>query len=238
MSDRKLDRDDRILNAVCFAIQQCASQFNRLIANMSKLILSLALLVAVNGYGQLVTTGVGNSNLQSGFSESFGVDLSLRGNNFVFQQGGGPLLPAFGPPINPSRIGIGGPGGGLSIFGGQSSSRSITSQSASVTSLDGTPGSIVSQQLTPFVTGLTPVVGSQTGAVAAARGETLRRISESQLASRDAKLRTYLRRAERAQESGNLRMARANYRLAFGLANFQLKQQIQNRVENLSPSKK
>ena len=206
---------------------------------MSKIILSLAMLAAVNGFGQMVTTEVGNTNAQSGFGESVGVDWSIRGNNFFFNngvgnQGAGPLLPPFGPPINPSRIGISGPNGSLSIYGGQSSSRSITSQSASVTTLDGYPGSIVSQQMTPFVTGITPVVGNQQNAVAAARNETLRRISESESARQNSELRKYLRRAERGEESGNLRMARANYRLAFGLANARLRQQIEYRVANLA----
>ena len=110
--------------------------------------------------------------------------------------------------------------GTLSITGGQSSTRSITSQSASVTTMDGYPGQIVNQQLRPFVTGITPVVGDRAvaGPVVNARDATLNRISQSAAARDNAKLTRYLRRAESAAEKGNARMARANYKMALGLA--------------------
>ena len=108
----------------------------------------------------------------------------------------------------------------IRITGGQSSNRSITSQSASVTTMDGYPGQIVSQQLRPFVTGVTPVVGGRSAAapIADSRHATLARISQSAAARSNAKLARYLRRAESATEKGNVRMARANYKLAYGIA--------------------
>ena len=151
---------------------------------------------------QLIQTNVGSTNIGTGF----------------------------GPPINPSRITLPVPGGRLSIFGGQSSSRSIVSQSASVTTMDGVPGSIVSQQLTPFVTGVTPVVGgrgpggsgSGLGSVpvagSAATQQVVRRISESAAARQNATLQRFLRRAELGQRRGNVRMMRANYRSAMRIA--------------------
>ena len=149
---------------------------------------------------QLIQTNVGSTNIGTGF----------------------------GPPINPSRITLPVPGGRLSIFGGQSSSRSIVSQSASVTTMDGVPGSIVSQQLTPFVTGVTPVVGgrgpggSGLGSVpvagSAATQQVVRRISESAAAKQNATLQRFLRRAELGQRRGNVRMMRANYRSAMRIA--------------------
>ncbi len=41
---------------------------------------------------------------------------------------------------------------------------------------------------------------------------------QSQVELQDRKLAQYLQRAERAESEGNVRMARANYRLAIGIA--------------------
>ena len=54
----------------------------------------------------------------------------------------------------------GGGGFNLNLFGGKGSSRTLTSQTPSIVVPNGVPGTIADQTLRPFVTGITPVVGS------------------------------------------------------------------------------
>ena len=182
---------------------------------------------------QLIRQQVDNVGWQSGFSESFGLQWGLRGPNFQFQTGGPPLIPPFGPPVVPSSIGLGGPGGSLRLFGGQSSSQSVVGTSASVTTMNGVPGMIQDQTLRPFVTGFTPVVGAANtplASIAHAREQTLSRISEAAANAKLEKLQRYLRRAERGEEQENRRMALANYRLALGMAPPSIANQIRQRM--------
>lgn len=212
-----------------------------------RVIIPAALLFAGIGgtppaHGQaLVGNQVGNTVGSSSFFESTGVAWSLRGPGFHAQFGGGPpLLPPFGPPLNASSVGVGfgggGVSGGLRLFGGQSSSSSLVGTSASVTTLDGAPGQIQSGAVRPFVTGFTPIVGNYpvqpNDGIAASRQTVLQSIAESKAAAQNVKLQRYLRRAERADSEGNLRMARANYRLALPLASPPLRAEIIRRLRN------
>lgn len=189
---------------------------------------------------QLINQQVDRVGWQSGFSESFGLQWGLRGNNFQFQTGGPPLIPPFGPPVQPSSIGFNAPGGSLRLFGGQSSSQSIVGTSASVTTMNGVPGMIQDQSLRPFVTGFTPVVGAANAPlapIAHARQQTLSRISDAAASAKLEKLQRYLRRAERGEEENNLRMAIANYRLAIGIAPPEIAAQIHRHVRGLKASR-
>jgi len=56
------------------------------------------------------------------------------------------------------------------ISGGQGSTRSVSSTSASLTLTDGVPGFIAASTLRPFVTGLVPVVGDYGGGMAPVYG--------------------------------------------------------------------
>jgi hypothetical protein len=192
-----------------------------------------------NVNAQMVTQGVGNIGLGSGFGESFGVGWWLHGPNFDFRTGGPPLQVPFGPQVQPSSIGPGFVGnsfsGGLTLYGGQASTSSISGTSASVTSMDGFPGSIQSGTVRPFVTGFTPVVGQYPmppiDPTAAIRQTQLDKIAWSKMKSQNERLQQYLERAERAEKSGDLKMARANYRRALMLASPELQLQIRDRMK-------
>jgi hypothetical protein len=110
-----------------------------------------------------------------------------------------------------------------------------------LTTTDGVPGSISSGVIQPFVTSFTPVVGNYAGATApldqaanfsqqlgASQRSSLR---QSQIELQDRKLAQYLQRFERAESEGNVRMARANYRLAIGIAAEPLRSELQRRMQ-------
>ena len=205
-----------------------------------RILLGCAAVVAVSDRlgAQMIGQNVTLNESRVGYAESFGTDWAIRGNGFALGFGGPPLLPPFGPQVPSSRIGFGGPKGHFSLFGGQASSSSISSTAASVTSLNGMPASIQDQRLVPFVTGLTPIVGSAgygpVDSVSNSRHETLRRISESAAALHNAKLQRYLRRAELGVQSGSLRMALSNYRRALAIAPIELRREITTRINSLS----
>ena len=187
-----------------------------------------------------------SSPFQSIGSDSFhgsSIDWTLRGPNWFANFGGqGPLLPPFGggdPGAGLSGgfgFGGGGVSGSLGFNFAQGSTQSISSTTPSVTTMDGSPGSISSTVIRPFVTGFTPIVGDYRGAVAPLRGaaQASQRIGQnqyqavrnSQNALHNKKLQQYLRRGQRAESEGNKRMARANYRSAIALATEPLRSQI------------
>ena len=125
----------------------------------------------------------------------------------------------------------GGVSGNLSFQFAQGSNRSITSTAPSITTMNGYPGSITSQTIRPFVTGVTPVVGDYPTLSAAPAGQQMRaavqqsqafdiqqRIAKSNN-KKQQKALEHFNRGQRAETEGNLKMARANYRIA--LANAQ-----------------
>ncbi|MEL6109839.1 MAG: hypothetical protein AAFU85_27840 [Planctomycetota bacterium] len=195
---------------------------------------------------QQVVTSVPFQNLNNSFYESTGINWSLQGNNWFANFGGGPpLLPAFGNP-DPNaglRSGVafqrGGVSGSLGFSFAQGSNRSSVSTTPSVTTLNGAPGSISSQTISPFVTGITPVVGGYYG------NPTEDNVSTQMLRSHQASQAAYLQsrvqananakqkraneafqRGLQAEDQGNLKMARANYRIALRADQGVLRQQI------------
>lgn len=133
-------------------------------------VLGLALTVVLNtrpAAAQLINSGTGNISAGDSFSESIGTNWGARGRGWFFNFGGGTpgLAPPFGGVPGGLSGGLGFAGGGLSgglgFTAGQGSSRSLTSTSSSVTSLNGAPSFIFDGTLRPFITEITPVVGSR-----------------------------------------------------------------------------
>lgn len=199
---------------------------------------------------QMIHTVVPMQNIGSSFHQSSSVNGSIVGPNWFANFGGrGPLLPPFG------GAGVGGGlSGGLAFGGGglsgnlgfnfsQGSSQSISSTSASLTTMDGEPGSIQATVIRPFVTGVTPIVGdyqqalaplNRAAAEAELRGQyQFQQLRQSQATLQQRKLAQYLRRAEQAEADGNTRMARANYRSAIAIAAEPLRTHLQMRLRAL-----
>jgi len=92
----------------------------------------------------------------------------INPNGINFTQGSvNSALPPFGgfDPAAQGQFGFAvrnGSGGGfnLNLFGGKGNSRTLTSQTPSIVVPNGVPGVFADQTLRPFVTGITPVVGS------------------------------------------------------------------------------
>ncbi|MEM6472142.1 MAG: hypothetical protein AAF802_21450 [Planctomycetota bacterium] len=202
-------------------------------------------------FAQPLVTGVPFQTNNSSFFEQTGVTWSLQGNNFFANFGGPPPVPFFGNPDPNSglRSGFGFSGGGLRGSLGfsfaQGSSRSSVSTTPSVTTMNGYPGSISSQTIRPFVTGITPVVGGYSygrptedniGA------QVFRSHQASQAAYLQSRLQAGARakqnraneafeRGQRAEERGDLKMARANYRQALAADQGVLRPQILTRMK-------
>ena len=135
---------------------------------------SLLIVVASSvASAQMVTTGTPFNRVGDSFHENIGTSWSLQGKNWSMSFGGNNALPGQAPFGN-----AGGAGGGIQGgvgFGGngftgniwgrmeQGSSRSLVSQTPSVTTFNGVPGMVSDTQQTPFVISNTPVVGSWTG---------------------------------------------------------------------------
>ena len=108
----------------------------------------------------------------------------------------------------------------------------------SLTTTDGVPGSMFSGTVRPFVLGFTPVVGdapviSPPANEISAQGNTnavLSDIARRNAAAQSSKVNEYLQRAMKAESRGNLKMARANYRLALGKAQEPLRTQIRQQM--------
>lgn len=215
--------------------------------------------VCLQTHAQLIHTSVPLQNLSTGSFSGASVGGSVGGSvrgphgfaNFGGQNfaGQGPLQPPFGA-VDPNAgfsggIGFAGSGdsGSLRFNFAQSSSRSISSTTPSVTTLDGVPGSISAGVIRPFVTGFTPIVGDYGGAVAPLRSAAqaserrnrfqYRSLVNSQANLKNKKLQQYLRRGQRAESDGNKRMARANYRSAIALAPPPLRSQIQAHLKSM-----
>ena len=202
------------------------------------------------GQAQMVHTASPLQSIGSSYSEGGGVSWSLRGPNwFANFGGGGPLLPPFGP-VDPGgglrggfRFGGGDVSGSLRFHFGQSSQQSIVSTTPSLTTTNGFPGSIQSGVVQPFVIGLTPVVGGYTAATAPLQEAqaTAHQLGQAQMSSlrhsqlelQNRKLAQYLQRAERAESEGEIRIARANYRLAIGVAAEPLRSQLRWRMKRM-----
>jgi hypothetical protein len=158
------------------------------------------------------------------------------------------LAPEFGGVPSGVSTGIGfrgvgfrggGFSGSLGLSLGQSSSRSITSTSASVTTLDGVPGFISDTVTRPFVTGFIPIVGDypqpldHQAIFAQQQQQAWNRARRSQENIRNRSLEKYLRRAYRAAEEGNKRMSRANFRRAIGIADEPFRSELKLQMKEM-----
>ncbi|MCH1440773.1 MAG: hypothetical protein L7W43_14015 [Rubripirellula sp.] len=202
--------------------------------------------------GQMVTTSVPYQTSSSSFFENNSINWSLRGKNWFANSGGSPL-PPFGGMAGGTAV-AGGLWGGIGFAGGgvrghlgfnfsQGSTRSFSSTTPSLTTMNGYPGSISSGVLQPFVTGITPVVGNYAAATSPlaqsqqALAETgqqqMSNLRQSQAKRYQGKLAQYLQRAEQGEASGNKRMARANYRLAISIAAEPLRSELQQRLARM-----
>lgn len=203
-------------------------------------------------YGQMVTTTVPYNTSSSSFFENNSINWSLRGRNW-FANSGGPTLPPFGGMAGGAAV-AGGLWGGIGFAGGgvrgslgfnfsQGSTRSFSSTTPSLTTMNGYPGSISSGVLQPFVTGFFPVVGNYAAAtnplrqsqqvVAESGQQQISNLRQSQAKRYQGKLAQYLQRAEQGEASGNKRMARANYRLAISIAAEPLRSELQQRLTRM-----
>lgn len=214
--------------------------------------LSLFILLGVamiaNGQ-QMINTTTPLNQIGSSFFENTGVTWSIRGPNF-FANFGGAAPPPFGNPDPNSglRTGVGfsngRTSGNLGFTFAQGSNRTLTSSAPSVTTMNGVPGSFTSQTIRPFVTGITPIVGDypRLGAIPGQGQEMSQAIQQAQQAdfqrrasasskARHQKALEYFNRGQRAEEEGNKKMARANYRLALHSAAGPLRMEVVKRMQ-------
>ncbi len=120
--------------------------------------------------GQQVTTGVNNVGVGHSFNENFGVGFNAQfggGNVVGFLNNPGGVQSPFGG-FNPGaganggfQFGGNGFSGNLNFSLGQGSGTTLTSTSASVTTMNGQPGMISDQVQVPFVLGVTPIVNGR-----------------------------------------------------------------------------
>ncbi len=120
-------------------------------------------------YGQQVTVTAPMHSVSDSFSERIGVSFggSYNGIGFSFRgpqsgAGGSGLDPNAGGSINIPFRG-GNFSGGLSIFAGQGSMRSLSTVAPIITLQNGVPGVVGSGLVVPFVTRLDPVVSAGPG---------------------------------------------------------------------------
>ena len=114
----------------------------------------------------------------------------------------------------------------------------------SVTTMNGVPGSITSQTIRPFVTGITPVVGDYptlesipgyapnlSRSVQSAQQADLQRRMFATNQAKQKKTLEYFNRGQRAEAEGDLKTARANYRRAFASAEGLLRIEVYKRLK-------
>lgn len=198
---------------------------------------------------QLTQTTTPQQRFGSGYFEQSGIQWSLRGNNFFANSGGGVMAPfgnsAPGAGLS-AGFGFGGGGvnGSLGFNFAQGSSRTITSTSPSITTMNGYPGSISVGTIRPFVTGVTPVIGGYSYGqpvndnVSTQMFQSQQHTQAMELRSRveaardakQAKAEEAFRRAVKEEADGNLRIARANYRKALAMDQGPLRLQILARM--------
>ena len=200
--------------------------------------------MSVTASAQMIQTQTPMQNLSSSYFEQMGVQTSLRGPNFFFSSGQGASVPFGNPDPNSGMRGgtsfrSGGLSGNLRFNFAQGSSSSISSTTPSLTTMNGYPGSFSSQVIRPFVTGFTPIVGDYPTLTDA---HSMARVVEQQQASQlrqqqykaaGAKQQLAAERFRRgviAEESGDLKKARANYRLALGTAQGSLRAEVVQRM--------
>ena len=138
----------------------------RLHVGLGLVVLGLFWLAAADAPAQQMTVGTPYHSINEGFHERIGSSWSLQGRNWFFRFGGlNSAVPQFGghTPNAGAQFGFGFGGGGLSgnFFGtaSQGNTRAMTSQTPSVTIMNGQRGSVSDTSQSPFVIGFIPVVG-------------------------------------------------------------------------------
>jgi hypothetical protein len=195
---------------------------------------------------QMVQTATPYQTFGSSFYEQSGVQWGIKGPNFFANFGGGGVIPPFGNP-DPNagiRTGIGFNGGGVSGSLGlnfaQGSSRTMTSTTPSLTTMNGYPGTISNQTIQPFVTGITPVIGGNSYGAPTSdnvssqmfsshqQAQAMQMLSRAQAkaSAKQIKAAEAFQRGLQAESDGDLRTARANYRKALAIDQGPLRQQI------------
>lgn len=199
---------------------------------------------------QMIHTASPAVQMQSGFHENMALGWSINGKNFFANSGAPPSVPFGGADPNAALSGgVGFSGGGvrgsLGFSFGQGSRQSISSTTPSITTQNGSPGNISSQTIRPFVTGVTPVIGGYSYGVPTRdnvsrqmlqsyqQGQRveLNRRAAANARSKQQHAQESFARGVRAEEDGNLRMARANFRRALALDQGPLRQEILRRLK-------
>lgn len=203
----------------------------------------------------LITQEVPFQTLGSSFFEQNGIFWNITGPNGFHANFGGNTVAPFGNP-DPNgglNVGAGFNRGGFSgNFGlnlNQGSSRTNVSQTPSITTLNGVPGSIIDRTSRPFVTSISPVLGGRPAVIwpnqptrlsASSALQGYQQAQQADLQQRyqanyDAKQKKALadfNRGQRAEAEGNLKMARANYRRALQTATGQLRIEVIRKMQS------
>jgi hypothetical protein len=128
------------------------------------IVLPIGMAILVLGFpggvrAQQSHVGLGYHSLGDSFSENIGISWGFSSHGVNFNFGGGLQTTPGAGTFGYSSVG---PSGTFNFFAtaGQSSSRSISSQSPGVTMMNGQSGAFSDTSLSPFVMGVVPVVGS------------------------------------------------------------------------------
>ncbi|WP_417747109.1 hypothetical protein [Rosistilla oblonga] len=214
-------------------------------ARVSRFVIFLAaiLVAAPAAMAQLLHTATPQQSIGDSYSEQLGIRWGLRGPGWFVNVPNGVGNPAFGgSDPNAGLTGgfasrRGNVSGSLGFQWYQGSNRSMSTVAPSLTTLDGYPGSMFSGSVRPFVTSVTPAVGSFTPPNEGIRQAGLQRqqatldsIASRKVEIHNEKAEQYWSRALRAEQQGNLKMARANYRLALPHASGSLRAEIVQRM--------
>lgn len=215
----------------------------RLATSLAAITLAMIALDRSAVVAQMINTAAPFQQIGTNSFENNQFGFSLQGPNFFAN-----INPGNNPaPFAPEAVNSGvsgnlrqnfgnGVSGNLRFNFAQGSSQTLSSTTPSVTTMNGVPGSIVSQTVTPFVTGVTPVVGSYP--VLANPAQISQQLIQQQLWSvqqsnaqlRIEQLNESIERAERAASQGKAKMARANYLNAIRMAPEPLRSSLKQRM--------
>ncbi len=127
---------------------------------------AIVLLAMATASAQQATVATPFHAVGDSFHESIGTNWGLSGKNWSFSFGAPGMAPApfgGGNPQAGANLGVARVGrdvsGYFNLHASQGSRRSYTSQSPSVTNMNGMPGYFHDTSLSPFVIGFVPVVG-------------------------------------------------------------------------------
>ena len=227
-------------------------------------LLSVVSLCACNGaFGQAnfhIPSNTQSTVVSGGFGENNGSTFNAGGpgwsysSNLNVSSSVGPSLVNQGVSTG---VGFGGNGfrGNLGLNMAQGSSQFMGGTTQSLTTSNGIPGYIQVGQSVPFVTGVTPIVGSNgvaygpvvtnypdpyanaSAMMSQSNAIVMSNAMENQANWNQSRLQLYLRRAEQAMQARDLKRARANLALAVGYAPQPLKYQLQNQLKTLKVQK-